>query len=101
MARIQDICRHIRTKNAGPFWITADLFFQDEETYRTYRNSPKIGPELFKELFGADPRWTKRIPVDHLRMIKISFVRPHPQGWKHERDMHSGQLFSRLLNVEI
>jgi hypothetical protein len=34
-------------------------------------------------------------------MIKISYPRPHPQGWRGERDMHGGQQFARLLDVEI
>ncbi|MEA2725650.1 MAG: hypothetical protein QOF70_125, partial [Acetobacteraceae bacterium] len=30
MPRLGDVCRHIRSKNAGPFWITVDLFFRDD-----------------------------------------------------------------------
>ena len=101
MPLIRDVCRHVRSKNAGPFWVTVDFFFRDAETYFTYRDSPALGPELFQELFGANAAWTKRIPVDNLHIIKVSFVRPQPQGWMHERDMHSGQMFARLMSMEI
>jgi hypothetical protein len=33
--------------------------------------------------------------------VKISYPRSHPQGWAGERDMHQGQSFARLLDVDI
>jgi hypothetical protein len=33
--------------------------------------------------------------------VKISFARPSPQGWVHERDLHAGQQYVRLLDVEL
>jgi hypothetical protein len=101
MARLGQVCRHIRSKNAGPFWITVDLFFDGEETFRQYRDSQALGPALFASLYGADPDHVRRMPVDSLTMIKISYPRPQPQGWRGERDMHGGQQFARLLDVEI
>ena len=56
---------------------------------------------MFARLYGADPQFVKRIAVDALHMMKISYPRPHPQGWMGERDMHGGQLFARLLDVSI
>lgn len=101
MSKISDVCRHIRSKNAGPFWVTIDLFFDGEEKFRQYRDSPMLGPQLFARLFGTNPDLVKRIPVDGLHMIKISYPRPNPQGWMRERDMHAGQQFARLLDVDI
>ncbi len=101
MAKIGEICRHVRSKNAGPFWITVDFFFEDETQYLRYRDAPELGPELFARLYGTEAALVKRLPVDSLRTIKVSFPRAHPQGWKGERDMHGGQQFARLLNVEI
>lgn len=101
MAKLSQVCRHIRSKNAGPFWVTFDLFFDGEENFRRYRDAPALGAELFGSLYGIDSGQIKRVPVDRLQMIKISFPRLHPQGWRGERDMHSGQQFVRLLDVEV
>ena len=101
MRKIKDVCRHVRSKNAGPFWVTVDFFFDGEESFKRYRDTGAFGPELFAQLFGTDAELVKRVPVDRLCMIKISYPRPHPQGWMRERDMHAGQQFSRLLEVEI
>ena len=101
MPRLGEVCRHIRSKNAGPFWVTVDLFFDGEEKFRRYRDTPALAPETFARLFGTDPALVKRIPVDNLHVIKISYPRPHPQGWMRERDMHAGQQFARLLELEV
>jgi Domain of unknown function (DUF4387) len=101
MLKVRDVCSHIRSKNAGPFWITVDFFFDAEENYRRYRNSPSLNDDLFARLYGADTRFFKRVAVDSLKIIKISYARPHAQGWLHERDMHSGQQFVPLLDVPL
>ena len=101
MSRIGEVCRHVRSKNAGPFWVTIDFFFDGEEKFRQYRDAPALGPKLFERLFGTHPDLVKRMPVDRLHMIKISYPRPNPQGWMKERDMHAGQQFARLLDIDI
>lgn len=101
MPTVAQVCEHVRSKNAGPFWITIDLFFGSAEAYGRYRDSPTLGPALIAELYAADPALVKRFAVDALRVIKISFARPHPQGWIHESDMHAGQQYVRLLNVPM
>ena len=101
MSTVAEVCRHVRSKNAGPFWVTIDLFFRDEELYRRFRDAPTLGSELFERLYGADANLVKRLPVDNLRVLKISFPRAKPQGWMGERDMHAGQHYARLLDVEI
>lgn len=101
MPKLREICRHIRSKNAGPFWVTFDLFFDTEENYVRYRDSAALGSDAIARLYGARAFEVKRIAVDSLLMIKISYPRPHPQGWMHERDMHSGQLYVRLLDTVV
>jgi hypothetical protein len=101
MSKVREVCRHIRSKNAGPFWVTIDLFFRNEELSRRYRDTPALGPEVIERLYGTDSGLVKRLPVDALRMVKISFPRGKPQGWMGERDMHAGQHYARLLDVEI
>ena len=29
MPKLRDVCRQVRSKSAGPYWITVDLFFAD------------------------------------------------------------------------
>jgi Domain of unknown function (DUF4387) len=101
MLKVKDICSHVRSKNAGPFWITVDVFFDSDATYQRYCNEAAFGAPAFARLYGVDPSHVKRFCVDRLRMIKISYPRPNPQGWMHERDMHGGQQYVRLLDVGV
>lgn len=101
MVKVRDVCRHVRSKNAGPFWVTFDLFFDGAENYLKYHASPALSPQLFARLYGTDPALVKTIPVEDLAMVKISYPRATPQGGMEERDMHSGQQYVRLLEVEL
>lgn len=101
MAKLKQVCRHVRSKQAGPFWVTIDLFFDGPENFRRYHDSPALSPELFQRLYGADPALVKRIPVENLSVLKISYPRATPQGGMVERDMHAGQQYVRLLDIEL
>jgi len=101
MATIKDVCSHLRSKNAGPFWVTIDFFFRDRDAFAKYSESPKLGPALFERIYGADPSLVKSYPVDSLNMVKISYARTSAQGGEVERDMHAGQQYVRLLDIEL
>jgi hypothetical protein len=101
MATVKQVCRHVRSKNAGPFWVTIDLFFDGPENYRRYADSPALGPELIQRLYGADPSHVTKYPVPKLHMVKISYARTSVQGGEVERDMHCGQQYVRLLDIEL
>jgi hypothetical protein len=101
MARLKDVCRYVRSKNAGPFWITLDLFFDGEAQYARFRDAPALSSEAVAQVYGVDPAHVRRYPVDSLQVLKISFPRRTPQGGAHERDMHGGQQYVRLLDIEL
>lgn len=101
MPRVKDVCRHVRSKNAGPFWVTIDLFFDGPESFARYAGDPALGPDAISRLYGADPALVKRFAVDSLNILKISYPRATPQGGMVERDLHAGQQYVRLLDVEF
>lgn len=101
MPKLKDVCRHIRSKQAGPFWITCDIYFDGPENFQRYHNNPALSAEHFAELYGTDAALVKWIPVEQLDMVKVSFPRPTPQGGVVERDMHAGQQYVRLLDVAL
>jgi hypothetical protein len=101
MPKLREVCRYIRSKNAGPFWVTIDLFFKDEESFRKYYASEAISPPRIAEAYGVDAALVKYFAVDNLNVVKISFPRKTPQGGVVERDMHQGQQYVRLLSIEL
>lgn len=101
MPTVKDVCRHVRSKNAGPFWVTFDLFFDGAESFDKFSESSKLGPELFERLYGFNPDKVKHFRVPSLKMLKVSCGRIDPQGGIVERDMHCGQQYVKLLDVEL
>ena len=101
MPRLKDVCRYVRSKNAGPFWVTVDLFFDSTETYAKYHDDPAISCQAIAAIYAVDAAFVKRFEVESLSMVKISYPRATPQGGVHERDMHSGQQFVPLLELQL
>jgi len=99
--RLADACRYVRSKNAGPFWITVDLFFPDRAAYDRYVDAPALQSGRIAALFGIAAEEVKRFPVPELQVLKISYPRQRPQGGAMERDMHGGQQYVRLLELEV
>ena len=100
MPKLRDVC-HIRSKNAGPFWITLDLFFRNDSDFERYAGTSAIGPGAIGRIFGVEPSLVQSYLVPTLRVAKLSYPRLLPQGGVLERDMHGGQQFVRLLDVEV
>jgi hypothetical protein len=101
MSKVSEVCRHVRSKNAGPFWITVDLFFRDQEMFEKYAGSAELQVPAIAALFDAEEVLIKRFPLPSLLALKISYPRKRPQGGALERDMHGGQQYLRLLDVEL
>jgi len=101
MARLGDVCRHVRSKNAGPFWITIDLSFPDRASFDRHAGSAQLQPAAIGALFDVDAALVKTFGLPDLCVLKISYPRRRPQGGAMERDMHGGQQYVRLLDLEL
>ncbi len=101
MPSLSSLCRHVRSKNAGPFWITVDIFFKDQASYDGYVEAPALQADALARAFDVPAAAVKRFPVPDLRVLKVSFPRKVPQGGSFERDMHGGQQYVRLLAMAL
>ena len=101
MPQLQDVCTNVRSKNAGPFWITADLFFRDAEVYAAYKADPALSAPSLAQRLGVPSEHVRVIEVPNLHIVKITYPRTHPQGWRDERDMHGGQQYVELLTLKL
>ena len=101
MPRLEDVCHQIRSKNAGPFWISVDLFFSDREAFDRYAGVKELQPQHLAPLFGVRPEQVGCYPVPDLAVLKISYPRRDPQGGMIERDLHGGQQYVRIVDLEL
>lgn len=101
MATLSEVAKYVRSKNAGPFWVTVDIFCEDDETYNRIKTSPHITPKLIAETYHVPEKNVKLFFMDHLRVVKFSYPRPKPQGNRYENDMHSGQQYVLITDIEV
>ena len=99
MSTLGEKVSRIRSKNAGPFWITIDIFCGKKEVYKDVRmnlDNSKIANLLWVK--GQD---LKRFDIEQLNVIKFSFPRKIPQGHILDRDMHGAQIAVLLSEMEF
>ena len=101
MATLGEVASYVRSKNAGPFWVTIDIFFDSDEKFSRIADSAKIGKEVFGKIYDVDPNLIKIYRLPDIKVIKISYPRPCPQGGREDRDMHSGQQYVQILDLEV
>jgi hypothetical protein len=75
MARLRDLAKMIRSKNAGPFELTFDILFDDEAKYLRVKNSGVISRELIARLFGFEVDKVKLFNYDPAFAIKATVPR--------------------------
>lgn len=81
----------VRSKNAGPFWVTMELFMRDAEGYRIAADETFLNEGTVARLYGIDEADVQMFRVPSLNVVKISFPRPVSQASLRDRDVHSGQ----------
>ncbi|MBM2614048.1 DUF4387 domain-containing protein [Actinoplanes sp. LDG1-06] len=88
---IADLAVEVRSKNAGPFWVTMELFMRDAAGYALVADPAYLDASMVARLYGvpADTIQIFRLPA--LNVVKISFPRPVSQGSLRDRDIHAGQ----------
>jgi len=91
----------IRSKNAGPFWLTIDVFLATDADYQAARHSPLTDRDHLAETYAINPDTIEIYTIDTLRAIKISFPRPVPQGSPEDTDQHAGQQYVPLLDIPL
>lgn len=101
MATIGETASYIRSKNAGPFWLTIDIFCKGRETFDQILHAESLAPARIAQIYRVNPEQVKIFPLSALGIIKISFPRYMVQGSRNERDMHGGQQYIDLLDLEV
>lgn len=95
------LAEHVRSKNAGPFWITLDIFLRTDEDYATLLTSHILTQENIGHLYRLAPANVLIFHLPALRAIKISFPRAVPAGSFEDRDQHAGQQHIPLASLVL
>lgn len=96
--RVGDIATKVRSKNAGPFWVTVDVFCGSPQAFDRLG---RLSTAAIARVYGQPEQLLKRFDIADLNVIKISFPRPVVQGSRDDRDMHGAQWAHLLAELEL
>ncbi len=99
MTTLGDQVVKVRSKNAGPFWVTIDIFCGDAATFG--RLVPRLDTGRVAELYRTPVETLKRFDIPELYVIKFSLPRPVVQGSREDRDMHGAQWAALLEELPV
>jgi hypothetical protein len=99
--KLAEIASLIRSKNAGPFVLTFDIMFADEESYRRVKRAGVLSPGIFAKLLRCPEHTVRFFECDNARAFKFSIPRPMPQGELGDADQHGGQQYAALMDIDV
>jgi len=102
MTNLRDLCKVIRSKQAGPFRLTFDLVFKSDDAYTRVKASGAITPSLIAKLYGVDEDQITNVTFyDAGRAVKITMIRPCTAGDLGDGDVYGCQQHAPLLDVSL
>ncbi|SFR40623.1 DUF4387 family protein [Litoreibacter janthinus] len=99
MSKLGDIAVKVRSKNAGPFWLTVDIFCGTPAVFSQVCGS--ITSDRVAVLFKADPAVVDRYEMPSLNVLKLSLPRPAIQGTREDRDMHGASFAALVAELDV
>lgn len=100
--RLYDLAKVIRSKNAGPFTLTVDLMFDNDEAFNTLLSSPAFTADAIAGLYGVDAGRIRIIPFPQVKTVKVSMPRVGASsGAPGDRDVYGCQQHFPLADIEL
>ena len=97
--KLIDYTKILRSKNAGPLFITFDLIFNSEKDLDFIE--AKLKKEDISKAYDVDISKIDIITFRQVNSIKITFPRKHVSGNISDTDIYGCQMHLPLANIEI
>jgi hypothetical protein len=102
VTRLAELANEISSKNAGNFFLTFDIVFDDPAAYARVKEAQVITRATIAELY--------RMPVEDVLhvvefdqgwAVKVALRRAHASGSIGETDVFGAQQYAPLLDIEV
>lgn len=97
--KLIELAKILRSKNAGPLYITFDLMFDDSEKMQKVLNG--LTKEKIAKAYNVDQKLIDIISYEIVDSIKITFPRKCISGSICDDDVYGCQQHMPLANIEI
>jgi hypothetical protein len=99
---ILEAAKVIRSKNAGPFELTFDIIFKNQEYFELFKSREIINKKMAAELLKRPEEEVLNIVwFAPANAVKITIKRPFPSGAPGETDIYGAQQHAPLLKIEF
>jgi hypothetical protein len=99
LTELRHLVSKVRSKTAGPFWLTIDIFCGTPEAFERVRDGLKTS--RVAALFQMPEARLKRFDIADLNVVKFSLPRPQVQGALDDRDMHGASWAALLGEIDL
>jgi hypothetical protein len=101
VSRLQDISSVLRSKNAGPLYLTLDVMLPDEATFRRVLAAGVLDNAVVAALYGVPIGTVAVIPYPPSHTIKVTMHRPIIAGDPEDTDLYGAQQYVPLFDLEV
>lgn len=101
VSTLEEIAERVRSKNAGPFWLTLDVFFKSVDDFDRVVRSNAISKRVVADLYQVDPSLVRIFHLPAIPAVKVSFPRSVIAGSFEDRDLHAGQQHVLLAGLVV
>jgi len=101
MRELWQFTKLIRSKNAGPFELTFDIMFKDEDCFREVLKCGKLSVNFIAQLYKVDREQVRFFVIEPLLTIKISIPRLVFSGDVGDTDVYGGQFHGPLVRLQV
>jgi len=100
--RLGDVARVLRSKNAGAFEITFDIFLHSRASYEAFKRSGILTPELLAKIYKIPASAVRSIHwYDEVNAVKATIPRRLSCGEPGDTDVYACQQYLPLWYVEV
>ncbi len=101
MKKLYDMALILRSKNAGPLYITFDIIFSNKELFDYVIKSEAINKKKIASLYDVELDKIDIIPYEIVNSIKITIPRRYISGSLEDMDIYGCQQHVPLANIII
>jgi hypothetical protein len=99
--KLYDIAKVVRSKNAGPFYITLDVIFATREESDHVQSQNVLTAAWISRMYGIDEKDVRVIPYPPAHAVKITIPRDHSCGSPEDTDVYGAQQHGPLIDLEV
>lgn len=100
--KLIDVAQVIRSKNSGPYELTFDIIFKEDDMFEKVSKANIFNKTMFAKLYNINETDVMGIiNFKPAKAIKITIVRPISSGALGETDVYGAQQHFPLLGIEF